>query len=137
MPRTSPLELVFTLVALVLVIVLAYFVSKWIGRRGGLQAQGGLKHFKVIDKLFLAQDRAIYIVKVGQKTMLLGVTQHHIENLGEVEIDESISLDKPAPQSFSDTFKAALKNGWGIGTNKSNPDKPSADGEETHKRDDV
>lgn len=136
MPNTSPFELLYMLFALALVIALAYFVSKWLSKRGGVQTANIAKQFKVIDKLILGQDRAVYIVSVGGKNILLGVTQHHIENLGEVEIDEQQLAQTPTSTGFSDILKSTLKNNWGIGQGKNKGGKPSG-GEENQHLDDV
>lgn len=129
MPQTSPWELVYFLFILVGVVFLAYFVSKWLSKKYASNGQA-TKHLKVVDRLVLGQDRALYIVKVGEKAMLLGVTQHSIEKLDDIAIEDlpEKMQSQSGGSSFADTLKTTLKNNWGIKVGKTDLKSPD-DGE--------
>lgn len=98
----------------ILVLFLAYYMTKVMGRQMGAQG-GGTGRIKVIDKLFLGQDRGLFIVQVAGKTLLLGVTAQRIEMLCELNADALPPLeeDKAPGVNFSSVLKGALGN-WGI-----------------------
>lgn len=65
-------QLVAVLVVLVLVIVAAYFLTRWIAG-GAFRAQKQAARMQVVDRLMLAKDRAVVVVELGEKYYMLGV----------------------------------------------------------------
>lgn len=111
---------------LVGVVVLAYFASRWLSKRYAGQGQGRgqtTKYLTVLERLPVGQDRTLIIVKVGEKAMLLGVTQHHIEKLSDVDLSTMPEPSASDTPSFSDAFKAALKSNLGLKSPKKSSDK--------------
>lgn len=99
----------------VLVLVAAYFATKWIGKRYSAQAKAG-RNMKVLERMALGSDRTLFIVQVGEKTLLLGITAQRVELLCELDPDELALDDTPSGDtSFSAVFRKTLKNSWGIG----------------------
>lgn len=107
--------IVFALIALVGVLVLAYFTTRWlsnssVGRRGkGIIA--------IIDRQPVAQDKNLLIVRVGKRNFLIGVSSQNIAKLAELE-EEDISVSNPPPREQD--FAAALKSVLGrrLGDNR-------------------
>lgn len=119
------LSLIGMIGAFILILGGAYFVTKWIGKKGSYHS-GYSKNIKVIDRLPLGAERQVFIIESAGKTMLIGVTPQHIEKICDLD-PEKIILDNPAQTAkFSDIMKETLKNQWGIskGKGKKGKDKP-------------
>lgn len=69
----------------------------------------------VLDRMGIAKDKMLLLVKVGDKSMLIGVTNQNINSLGEVDIGESPAEEdepKTAPGTlsrFAEIFTNARK----------------------------
>ncbi len=113
------LSVLFILVIFISILAMTYFVTKLIGR--GYIVQGSAaKHIKIIDKVFIGKDKTLLIIQSAGKTMLLGVTAHHIEKLCDLDEQElSLIVPDTSEPAFLDMFKNALKNLRG---EKSDPD---------------
>lgn len=87
---------------------LAFVVIKYgLGRSYQYRQQG--KNLKVLDQIVLAPKVTLNLVKVGDKYLLLGVTETSITVLKELEdypeVNELIEIQ---PQ-FADIFKRIIK----------------------------
>ncbi|HHX57317.1 MAG TPA: flagellar biosynthetic protein FliO, partial [Clostridiales bacterium] len=82
------------------------FSAKFIGKRYGFKGNGG-KNIKIIEKVALSQDKLLIIVKVADKTMLLGVTNNKIEKISDVD---ELSLNVEEPNDKNMDFLSILKN---------------------------
>ena len=98
------LDLLVLIIVFVLILVAAYFVSKWVSNTG-LNMQKN-KNIKVLEVFRLNQTKYIYIVEMGSKVIAIGVTKDHIEYLTELERD-SLSFTKP--DNVHVNFKDLLK----------------------------
>ncbi|MFZ2538302.1 MAG: flagellar biosynthetic protein FliO [Oscillospiraceae bacterium] len=121
MQTTSPWELIYLVIVLVGVVALAYYVSKWLSKRCAVQGQN-TKYLKVIDRIALGQDRTLCIVQVGDKAMLLGVTQHNIGKICDINIEDLPKVQSGQGTSFANTLKNTLKNNWGFNVGSKSPD---------------
>lgn len=88
----STLFYVFVMVA---VLLAAYFTTKYLGKTS--RAVKG-KHIVVLDRMGIAKDKMLMLVKVGGKSMLIGVTNQSISSLGDVEVSEAPE-EQAEPQS--------------------------------------
>jgi len=71
LPGGYGVALLQTLLALVAVCILAWVVLKWASRRGlGLGAGGG--RVRVLERIALDPRRSLYLVKVGDRVLLIG-----------------------------------------------------------------
>jgi flagellar biosynthetic protein FliO len=72
--------------ALLLIIIIIY-ASVWLMKRYtiGKSAAGG-ELIKVVDRRYLTPKQTIYVVKVGEKHILIGATESGINKLCDVEI---------------------------------------------------
>ncbi len=106
-----------TLVLIVLIFLGAYWFTKFLGKR----YQGGMlkssAHIQVLEQISLGQDRTLTVVKVGDSTLLLGVTSQQITLVKELTSEEfpdlEISSQTEATAPFTSLFKDALKT-WGM-----------------------
>ncbi|MCR2024329.1 flagellar biosynthetic protein FliO [Anaerotruncus colihominis] len=115
------------LVIFILILVLAYFATKYIGRRYGTTGASGGRYVEVLERVAFGPDRALFVVRTGGKILLLGATAHHVELI--TELDASLFPERSAaPEThadFSAMFQALLKNGRGA---KSKDEKDKMDG---------
>ena len=88
------------LVTFGLVIGLAYFASRYMGVKMGKAAVNG--HQKILDTLPLGTNRAVYIVEIAGKCLVLGVTDHAINVLQEITDSREIQNLKATPLSEPD-----------------------------------
>ncbi|WP_167956864.1 flagellar biosynthetic protein FliO [Anaerosporobacter faecicola] len=88
-------ELFGLLVVFVLILVLAYFTSRWIGKTGvGMTTKN--RNITVIETLRLSQSKYVQILKISDKYIVIAVSKDHVEYLTEVdgsklEINEGVS----------------------------------------------
>ncbi len=80
------------LITFAAVIGLAYFASRFLGKKlGSLSASGSSR---VINTLSFGANRAVYIVEIAGKFLVLGVTDHTITVLQEITNPEEIEKMK-------------------------------------------
>lgn len=110
---TSSYIISFLLTFLV-VLALAYFTSRFLAQR--MPRAGGFGNGKVYTTLFLGPNRAVYVVEIAGKIMVLGVTEHNISLLGEITSSTDIEQLKamqntasvPQNEQFSNIFQRQL-----------------------------
>lgn len=85
----STLAYVFTLIiTFAIVIGLAYFASRFLGQKMGSKLAMGNQ--RIISTLPMGANRAIYVVEIAGKFLILGVTDHSIHVLQEITDTEEI-----------------------------------------------
>lgn len=102
-------EIIFLLIVFVFVIGSAYFLTKKLASLGALRMQG--KNMKILETLQLNMNQMIYLIRVGDKTLLIGVSKDRITYLLEVESDlvDLSSYETPIETvSFEDYLKKLL-----------------------------
>lgn len=100
------------LLTLCLVLLCAYGCSRFLGK-GFRRASSG-RNMKVIEQLRLGADQQLLLIKLGEHTYLIGVTQSSIRLIAEVEGDfEEQALPKAA-SGLSPLFEETLKKRWAL-----------------------
>lgn len=97
------------LLTFLVVLGLAYYTSKFLAHR--MTRAGGFGG-KVYSTLSLGPNRAVYVVEIAGKFMILGVTEHNITLLNEItsltEIEQLKALQPAAnsipPEQFGSIF---------------------------------
>lgn len=114
MPQGSVvLSLLGGLFLFVLVLVLAWYCSRWLGGRFGFSAAGGT--VRVLERVMVGPDRSLLVVRAGEDVLLLGVTPQHIERLCDLDPDLYPEEEEPGAAAKATDFSAALQNavkGW-------------------------
>lgn len=88
--------IVTLLLTIGLVIVLAYFSSKYLGRKlSGFTASGSLR---ILATYSLGHNRAIYVVDLWEKILVLGVTENQINLLQEITNAQVMEKLRSIPQ---------------------------------------
>lgn len=91
-------QLIMSVILLLVIMVVAYFVTRWIGNMGNTQLNN--KNIKVIEGRRVGQNKFVEIVKVGNKYFVLGIGKDEISCLGEVKEEELVISEdtmKPLP----------------------------------------
>ena len=105
------------LLAVALVLALAYGCTRLLARRGTLLpgAGGRSGRLRVLDRLPLGREQSVVVAQIGARRVLLGVTPSQITLLWELNEEEAALWDGPqgggAPDGaarFQDTLRAAL-----------------------------
>ncbi|MBP2653106.1 MAG: flagellar biosynthetic protein FliO [Firmicutes bacterium] len=79
----STIAYLFTLlVTFIVVLALAYGTSRFLGKRMGSTTLGGDN--KICVTISLGQNRAVHVVEVAGRFLVLGVTDHNINLLQEI-----------------------------------------------------
>ena len=76
----------------VLILILAYFSTRYIGK--GIGHYQNSRYMRIIDRIFIGQDKAILIIKIGERYCLFATSQSGIQLLMEFskeEIDTTFS----------------------------------------------
>jgi len=76
------------IIVMVAVIVAAYVATKYLAGKGQ-RVQS--RHIRVLDRMMLARDKHIALIEVGDKNLLIGVTNQTISVLGDIDPDALIS----------------------------------------------
>ena len=99
------------LITFTIVIGLAYFASRFVGQKMGNKLAVG--NHKIIATLPLGTNRAVYIVEIAGKFLVLGVTDHtinvlqEITDIGEIEKMKAQPISVPEAQ-FDKVFQRQL-----------------------------
>ena len=101
------LSAVMALLGFGVVIVLAYISTKYLGSKYSVRNSKS-ENIKIIERLPVAQDKSLMIIKSAGKTLLIGVTAQHIEMITELDEDMIVSADENS--SGNQDFYSVLKN---------------------------
>ena len=99
-----------TVLIIVFVIGFAYFTTKWMGSKMGMQSNS--QNMKVIEKMMITPDKSLVIVEIGKKLMVLGMSANSVEKICDIDDDMELEFKEINPIDFGDIFKEKLKNGF-------------------------
>lgn len=102
--------------ALVVVLLLMYATFQILKRVSGGKMVGakGKRSLEVIEATHLAPKKSVALVRVGDRAVMVGVTDHQITLLSELSSEETEKLiekrqAESAQQPFADLFQSAYK----------------------------
>ena len=111
-------SLLGVLAVVVLILYLAYFATRWIGTRsapggsGTLRVSGNEK-LRILGQLGVGRNERLVLVRVGDRCCLLGVTEHQITLLRELDGDEAAEWlahgEQPSAPSFTEILSQNLR----------------------------
>jgi len=97
------------LILFALMAALSYFAAKRYGNKVGL---GRGRNVSVMERVYLTQDKILFIVKVGEKFMLLSSSNQNVSLICELNGEELVFDDeKSAVLDFSGMLKSIMKKG--------------------------
>ncbi len=121
-------SLIGMLVGFILLLALAYWAAKLVGRGYGGGPGGAGRMVEVLGRVGLGQEKQLLVVKTGGRVLLLGVTAHHIELLEELD---PARLPEPPAAGRSGDFLSALKGALESRKGKESGDEGNADTRDT------
>ncbi len=105
------LTIFISLIGVIALIFVTYFALRWMNKRVKFTSNSMVK---VHEKVNFGADKAMMIISVGEKYMLIGVTQEHIEKVTDLEktdIEGMIQAKNATPKmSFADAISHAIVN---------------------------
>lgn len=96
------LQLIGTFIVVVLILILAFVMTKRIGKTA-IRYQNS-SNMKVLERVLLGQDKSLLIVQVGNKYCLIGVAQSGIQLLLELTEEDIPDLILQAQESAMTDF---------------------------------
>ncbi|MGN0612714.1 MAG: flagellar biosynthetic protein FliO [Porcipelethomonas sp.] len=77
-------SVLLALVSFILILYLAYFATKKMGKRMSFRGVRN-KNIKIVESVSVGQNKALMIVETAGKTLLVGVTQNQITLISELD----------------------------------------------------
>jgi flagellar protein FliO/FliZ len=115
----TALSLLWTLVCIVVILLLAYVVTRMVavGSGGRTGRRYGAERLNVLSQLTLGREQRLILVEAGDRYFLLGVTAGQITTLAELSREEAEacraanddSNDPPSPPSFKEALGKVLQ----------------------------
>ena len=111
MPSTTSMvvRMILSLAAVLLLIWAAVHVLQ---RLSGTKVNSGTtSHIQVLDRTYLAPKKAVYVLKIGTRSLAVGVTDNQITPLAELDAEETqAAYTKPSGLSGSPSFATLLND---------------------------
>ena len=105
---TTLISFIWLTVCVVLIIGLAYWFTRYTAGRGTFGAFQAGQRMEVLDHLPLGRDQRVILARVGDRHLLLGVTQAEIRLLAELTAEEAASWKPGEADGERPDFKEAL-----------------------------
>ncbi len=95
-----------TLIIFAVILYLAYLTTKFLGKRYSVGNSGG-KNLKILETLYVGQDKMLFIVKAGEKTVLIGSGKDRMEYLCDIDSTQLVfeNQDKEQNGDFAQILK--------------------------------
>jgi len=99
----QPGQVVVFFAGLIAIILGAYYVTYYIGKKASGQSRGRLrnKHINVIDRFAISRDKSFYIVEIAGKVYIVGTTTQSItllDTLDAAAFSEAAAEQRDTPQ---------------------------------------
>lgn len=109
------------LIGFAIILYLAYMATKIMGKRMTINGKGN-KNIKILESVSLGQNKALMIIEVTGKTLLIGITSNEITLVSELD-SKNLKIEdnekNAETMEFSKAFKKVLENNFGGKFNKS------------------
>ncbi len=109
------LEALGMLLVTVLILVLAWVVSRWVAKSGMPAGTRGTKageRLSLTAQIPLGRNERVVLLRVGDTFLLLGVTQNSVTVLRELEsgkVEEWLETDTPERSNFLELLQENLR----------------------------
>lgn len=101
------LSLLFTIVVIVFICFLAWFVTRFVASRGNVGIRGG--NICVIEKIMISRESCIALIKIADKLLLIGVTPQGMTTLKEFDAgDVSLAEAPEKAENFAQAMRQAI-----------------------------
>ncbi len=98
----------FYVVVMVAVLVGAYLTTKFISGKSKRLLKS--RYIHLLDRLPLGKDKNVVLIEVGNQTLLVGVTNQSISNLGEIDSEALKVIKQQNAQKPSKGFAEQLRD---------------------------
>jgi len=88
------------------VLFLAYITTRFVGKSAARKMKG--KNLEVVETLKLTVDKQLYIVRAGDKYVLLSTAGKSIQFLSDIKVDENSLLEETEVETGISEFKGLL-----------------------------
>lgn len=99
--------IVFSLVGVLVLIMITYYGARWLNKRVHVP---GNSTIKILERVNIGPEKALMIISIGEKNMLLGVSQQHIEKLSDLDKADIEKLIVEKTSSVKDNFALQFLN---------------------------
>ena len=89
------------------ILFLAYLVTRYMGSK--VYNLGTTKYMRVLEKVFLGNDKSLCIIQIGQRIFVVGVTNHQISIISEINETDLVSLTDHKESSFNSLLERYIK----------------------------
>lgn len=96
------LHIILLILGFVAILFATYFVTRLLGSR--MSYSNGARYLKIVDRVFVGNDKSICIIQVGKRSFVVGITNHHIEPISELTEADLIPLSVDRENSFNNLF---------------------------------
>lgn len=103
----SILVVLFTFLSIAVILYLSYFATKVLGTRTAKFTAS--KCMQVVDRLVVAQDKSILIVRADKKYYMLSLSSSDIRLIKELEDFDEATLSGSVEQGMNLDFKGVLR----------------------------
>lgn len=108
------LYLIFSLLAIVLVLYLCYVFSKFISKK--VNNVSNSNNIQIVERVALTQDKGLAVIEVCGKYYLLGFSNDSIEILKELDGDSLKTPQSPLKDNFLEILNSTIKGRWDVKT---------------------
>lgn len=98
------------IISVVLIIGMAYWVTRYVAGRGGFGVLGPLAagRLEILAQLTLGRDQRLVVARAGERCFLLGVAAGSITMLAEFTAEEAALWREQAGEKAAPAFREAL-----------------------------
>lgn len=89
-----------------LVIFLAYFVTKFVSLKAINYSKSN--NLEIIDRIAIGRDKYLYIIKAGNKYILIGTSGNYISRLKDLK-EEELNITKKNKIDFANNLNITIK----------------------------
>jgi len=129
------LPLIFSLLAIVLVLYLCYVFSKYIAKK--VNHVSSLNNIQILERVALAQDKGLAVIQVCEKYYLIGFANNNIEILKELDGENLKVPQSDLKGNFLEILNATIKSRWDVktlGRNNAEADKADDAGDQAEEK---
>jgi flagellar protein FliO/FliZ len=114
---TGLLSALVKMISALVVVVVCIYGGMWLlGRISGRGKYGGgsNRNLEVIETTYVGPKKTVSLVRVGERAVLVGVTDSQVNVLTELDEDETAKVvSRPAEQAARKSFKPLLTAAFG------------------------
>lgn len=107
----NALSLVIYLVIFIAILVVAYYVTKWLGKNQKFKSSG--KNFEVIETYKVSNNKFLQIIRVGKEDYyIIAIGKDDISLIAKIDQENITKIDELSgnTKGFSEVFSSFVQN---------------------------